>query len=149
MTRLVRPHGGDELKPLMLKGEALAEAKHRAAEFARVPLSWRETGDLIMMGIGGLTPLDGSMTRSEWQGVCDEMVMSIGLFWPIPITLSTQAQIADAINEGDNIALVDSGSDEPMPTASSTISPKMHWKQNRSRSTGRFGVTRMVIWLQC
>ena len=49
----------------------------------------RETGDVIMMGIGGFTPLTGFMTKADWQGVCDGMKMANGLFWPIPITLST------------------------------------------------------------
>ena len=31
------------------------------------------------------------MTRADWQGVCDGMRMASGLFWPIPITLSTDA----------------------------------------------------------
>lgn len=114
MPRLVRPHGGGELKPLMLEGEALEAERLRARTLAKVPLSSRETGDLIMMGIGGFTPLTGFMTRSDWEGVCDGMVMSNGLFWPIPITLSTRPETADTIREGDDIALVRSGNEDLM-----------------------------------
>lgn len=114
MSRLVRPHGGNELKPLMLEGEALETERNRAGELVKVPLSSRETGDLIMMGIGGFTPLTGFMTRSDWEGVCDGMNMSDGLFWPIPITLSTQPEIADTIGEGDDVALVRAGNQDPM-----------------------------------
>jgi len=106
MRRLVRPHGGGELKPLMLEGEALETERIRARKLAKVPLSSRETGDLIMMGIGGFTPLNGFMTHSDWEGVCDGMVMSNGLFWPIPITLSTLPEIAGTIKAGDDVALV-------------------------------------------
>lgn len=98
----------------MLEGEALAAEKIRAGGLAKVPLTSREAGDLIMLGIGGFTPLDGFMTRSDWEGVCDGMVMTNGLFWPIPITLSTQRQTAEAIKEGDDITLVDPSTKKSM-----------------------------------
>lgn len=114
MPRLVKPHGGGELKPLMLEGEALEAERLRARTLAKVPLSSRETGDLIMMGIGGFTPLSGFMTHSDWEGVCDGMAMSNGLFWPIPITLSTRPELADTIREGDDVALVGPGNEDLM-----------------------------------
>jgi sulfate adenylyltransferase len=114
MSRLVRPHGSDELRPLMLEGDALEEEKLRSRGLRKVPLSSREAGDLIMMGIGGFTPLTGFMTRLDWERVCDGMVMANDLFWPIPITLSTETEIADTIKEGDEIALVDFEHQEPM-----------------------------------
>lgn len=107
MSQLVKPHGSDTLKPLLLEGDALSQAKARAASLPQVTLSSRERGDLIMFGIGGFTPLDGFMGKADWQGVCDNMTMANGLFWPIPITLSTDAATADALNVGDEIALVD------------------------------------------
>ncbi len=58
-----------------------------------------------MLGIGGFTPLDGFMTRADWQGVCDDFRVANGLFWPIPITLSVDATAADSIGIGDDIAL--------------------------------------------
>ena len=54
-------------------------------------MSSREKGDLIMLGIGGFTPLDGFMTHADWEGVCDGYRRPAGLFWPIPITLSADA----------------------------------------------------------
>jgi ATP sulfurylase len=38
---------------------------------------------LIMMGIGGFSPLTGFMTKADWQGVCDKFLMADGTFWPI------------------------------------------------------------------
>lgn len=107
MSKLVRPHGGGELKPLLLEGQALADERKRAAGLKKVNVSSREAGDLIMMGIGGFTPLTGFMTRADWQGVCDGMKMASGLFWPIPITLSTDKATADGLKEGEDIALFD------------------------------------------
>ena len=88
MPGLVRPHGGGSLKPLMLGGEALAAERDARRSLRALRVSSREKGDLIMLGIGGFTPLDGFMTRADWQGVCDGYRTASGLFWPIPITLS-------------------------------------------------------------
>jgi sulfate adenylyltransferase len=116
MSKLVNPHGGGELKPLLLEGAALTAEKKRAATLTQIKLSSRETGDVIMMGIGGFTPLTGFMTKADWQGVCDGMKMANGLFWPIPITLSTDKATAGNIKEGQEIALADRESGEIMAT---------------------------------
>jgi len=116
MSKLVNPHGGGSLKTLLLQGTALTEEKKRAQNFPKISISSRESGDLIMLGIGGFTPLDGFMTKADWQGVCDGMKMANGLFWPIPITLSTDKAAADGIKTGSEVALVDSESGEIMAT---------------------------------
>lgn len=107
MAELVRPHGGGDLQPLLLEGEALAWERARAATLTSVPVSSRERGDLIMLGIGGFTPLDGFMGQADWRGVCDRMHTASGLFWPIPITLSVSEMAAETIAVGKEIALVD------------------------------------------
>ena len=122
MSTLVTPHGADQLKPLLLEGAECNAESARAAKLPQVQISSREVGDLIMLGIGGFTPLDGFMDKADWQGVCDNYTLANGLFWPIPITLSTDPSTADTINTGDEIALVDSGSQDIMATM--TVSEK-------------------------
>jgi sulfate adenylyltransferase len=116
MPGLVRPHGGGSLKPLMLAGEALAAERARARSLPALRVSSREKGDLIMLGIGGFTPLAGFMTRADWEGVCDGYRTASGLFWPIPITLSADEVVADGIKTGAEIALQDPDSDEILAT---------------------------------
>ncbi len=116
MARLVNPHGTLELKPRLLSDEALHEELARARALPQLGLSSRELGDLIMLGIGGFTPLEGFMTRADWQGVCDGMHTASGLFWPIPITLSTDQVTADGIREDTHIALVERQTGEVMAT---------------------------------
>jgi len=113
---LVRPHGGGDLKPLLLTGNAQKKELAKAQGLTQVKMTSRETGDLIMMGIGGFTPLEGFMTKGDWQGVCDRYQMANGLFWPIPITLSTTQGKADSIKLGEEIALVEEESGEIMGT---------------------------------
>jgi sulfate adenylyltransferase len=74
----------------------------------------RETSDLIMLGIGAFTPLDGFMGEADWRGVCDEFKTADGTFWPIPITLSVEKEIADGIREGEEVGLVDDETHELM-----------------------------------
>ena len=112
---LVNPHGKEKkLKPLLVEGDERKELLEKAKSLTQIRMTSRETGDLIMLGIGGFTPLEGFMGYDDWKGVCDEMKMADGTFWPIPITLSTNKGQADSIKEGEEVALVDEESGEIM-----------------------------------
>ncbi len=114
---LVNPHGKEKkLKPLLLEGAALQAEKEKAKGLNQVRISSRETGDLIMMGMGGFTPLEGFMTHDDWKGVCDRFQMADGTFWPIPITVSTSPGQADSLKNGEEVALVSEESGEIMAT---------------------------------
>ncbi len=114
MKTLVAPHGRAELKPLLLAADELAGGREHALTLMQLPVSSRERGDIVMMAIGGFTPLDGFMSEADWRGVCDAMQTASGLFWPIPITLSASADAAERIAIGQEIALVDPGGDGPL-----------------------------------
>lgn len=108
MAALVNPHGPDKrLRPRLLEGDELADAKREAEAFRRVTMTSRETSDLIMLGIGAFTPLEGFMTREDWESVCADYRTADGVFWPIPITLSVTRSEADQLEPGDGVALVD------------------------------------------
>jgi sulfate adenylyltransferase len=111
MSGLVSPHGGRGLKALQVDDKRIAEERRRAETLPKIRVSSRERGDLIMLGIGGFTPLDGFMTQADWKGTCDEMRQADGLFWPIPITLSTNRQAAGSLKAGAEIALADPDDD--------------------------------------
>jgi len=114
---LVNPHGKEKkLKPLLLIGKELEEEKKKAKTLAQVRIASREAGDLIMMGIGGFTPLTGFMGHADWKGVCAEYKMADGTFWPIPVTVSTTEGQADSIKIGDEVALVSEETGEVMAT---------------------------------
>ena len=108
-TKLVPPHGGRGLVCALLAGSELAAEKERAKGLKQIEVSDRAKGDLIMMGIGGFSPLDGFMTRADWKGVCENFQMEDGTFWPVPITLDISAADAADVNEGDEITLVNGG----------------------------------------
>jgi len=113
MTRLVLPHGG-KLKPLLLKGEQLKETIEKAKSLPQIRITTRERDDLIMMGIGAFSPLEGFMGKAHWKGVCEDMKMVDGTFWPIPITLSVTKEVAKSLKEGQEVALIDAENNEFM-----------------------------------
>ena len=87
MSKLVPPHGGKGLVCCLLEGKALEDEKKKAAGLKQIEISSRAKGDLIMMGIGGFSPLNGFMKKADWKGVCEKMLLSDGTFWPVPVTL--------------------------------------------------------------
>jgi len=107
MSNLVPPHGGGSLKPLLLPATERAEEAQRAKHLRKVPLSSREVSDLFMLGMGAYTPLDGFMGEADWRGCCENMTLGDGLFWPIPITLSSSQELGDTIGVGEEVALID------------------------------------------
>ena len=105
MSKLVPPHGGKGLVCCLLHGSELEAEIEKAASLKKISISGRENGDLIMMGIGGFSPLNGFMNRADWKSVCENMLVSDGTFWPVPVTLSCTKEDAGAITTGDEIAL--------------------------------------------
>jgi sulfate adenylyltransferase len=117
-TKLIPPHGSDELKILLLERKEREDELKRAEGLPKLVMSSRETGDLIMMGIGGFTPLEGFMGKDDWKGVCEHMKMANGIFWPIPVTLSHD----EKLDPGAEITLVSGETNEIMGTMKVTES---------------------------
>ncbi len=100
-VRAVEPHGG-ELINLLASPEEAAEWTGRAAELPRLTLSQREVCDLEMLAIGAFSPLDGFMTRDDYRCCVDELRLTDGPVWPLPVTLGA----GDAsLREGQDVAL--------------------------------------------
>jgi sulfate adenylyltransferase len=117
-SNLISPHGSAELKVLLLEGKERDAELKRAESLPKVVMSSRETGDLIMLGIGGFTPLEGFMGQADWKGVCEHMKMANGIFWPIPVTLSHDEKLP----AGKEICLISGETNEIMGTMKVTES---------------------------
>ena len=105
MSKLVAPHGGKGLTCALLTGSKLEAEKEKAEKLKKIKITPRENGDLIMMGIGGFSPITGFMNRADWKNVVENMQLTNGTFWPVPVTLSASKEDADSITTGDEIAL--------------------------------------------
>ncbi|MBF0111903.1 MAG: sulfate adenylyltransferase [Desulfamplus sp.] len=109
MSKLVAPHGGKGLVCCKLEGAALESELKKAAGLKKIEISSQVKGDLIMMGIGGFSPLNGFMTKADWKGVCADFLLADGTFWPVPVMLDASKDDAAAIKEGDEITLERNG----------------------------------------
>jgi sulfate adenylyltransferase len=130
-SQIVPPHGG-ELRPLLLKGEERKQNLEKSNMLPKIRLSSRETSDLIMMAIGAFSPLNGFMGKDDYENVVENMQLSNGILWPIPITLSVTKKQAESLPLESEVALVDDESDETMGIM--TIREKFTYdKKNESR----------------
>ncbi len=127
-TRLVPPHGGGPLKPLLLKNDELLGERERAKSLPTVHMTSRETSDLIMMAIGAFSPLSGFMNQEDYKNVVDHMHLFDGTLWPIPITLSITEDQAKSVSIGNNVALMDEESGELM--GSMAVTEKYDYDKN-------------------
>jgi sulfate adenylyltransferase len=107
MSQLVAPHGSDAVRPLLAAPPARAEGLGRAERLRKIALDSRAVSDVLMLGMGAYTPLDGFMGQDDWHGACVDMRLSSGLFWPIPITLSVAEDVAQSIRTREEVALTD------------------------------------------
>ncbi|NLC57054.1 MAG: sulfate adenylyltransferase [Armatimonadetes bacterium] len=106
MRETIPPHGG-ELLNLFAPAEARADLLDRAAGLPALTLNERELSDLEMLAIGAFSPLRGFLGAADYQSVVATMHLANGLPWSIPITLSASQEQADALKEGQEVALRD------------------------------------------
>ena len=81
MSKLVPPHGGKGLVIRLMEGAAKEAELKKAAGLKKVQITAQEKGDLIMIGIGGFSPLQMPAGLDYWRlfhGV-DERVPIDGL----------------------------------------------------------------------
>jgi len=109
MPQLVPPHGSQTVKPLLLPETERAEECRRAERLRKIPLDSRAVSDVFMLAMGAYTPLDGFMGHDDWRGSCLDMKLTGGLFWPIPITLPADRDLAAGIQADEEVALVAAG----------------------------------------
>jgi sulfate adenylyltransferase len=107
MPKLVPPHGSESVKPLLLPETERAAEYERAKNLRKIPLDSRAASDLFMLAMGAYTPLAGFMGYDNWRGTCQDMKLTSGLFWPIPITLPVDKELANGIHAEEQIALVE------------------------------------------
>ncbi len=109
MSQLIPPHGGKGLVCCMLEGATKEAELKKAAGLRQIEISSRAKGDLIMMGTGGFSPLNGFMGKADWKSVCEKMMLTDGTFWPVPVTLDVSRENAASIKIGEEVALVRGG----------------------------------------
>jgi len=101
----IPPHGGT-LVDLVLPGREAERAAEEAQHLPKVTVGKRELSDLEMLAVGALSPLTGFMGEKDYRAVIEDMHLSGGLPWTIPVTLSIDEEEAKRIGGGTQVALV-------------------------------------------
>ena len=102
---LILPHGGKLIINMADEAER-AELQARARSLPQITIGSRQMADLEMLAIGAYSPLSGFMTHADYLGVVNDMLLSNGLPWSVPITLAVSKEQADAIATGSQVALI-------------------------------------------
>lgn len=92
-SSLISPYG-DKLVDLIVPAEETAELKAYAGHLPSLQISERAVCDLELLAYGAFSPLDRFMGQADYERVLDEMRLSSGYLFPIPITLPVEADVA-------------------------------------------------------
>ena len=101
---VIRPHGGT-LVDRVLRGEMREAVCERAEGMTKVSLDPMGLSDLELIATGALSPLTGFMRKADYERCVDEMRLTNGVVWSVPITLAVEQDRAQSIQEGQEVAL--------------------------------------------
>jgi len=83
---MIKPHGADALNPRFVSNDAERQALAEEAEgLPSIVLNPAATANVVMLGGGYFTPLNGFMNLADAMSVATDMKTSDGLFWPVPV----------------------------------------------------------------
>jgi sulfate adenylyltransferase len=101
---LIEPYGGT-LVNLLVAAEEQEELHARAARLPRLQLRARSICDLELLATGGFSPLQRFMGQADYERVLEELRLSDGTLFPLPITLPVKED--DGLKLDKEIALAD------------------------------------------
>jgi sulfate adenylyltransferase len=103
---LIAPHGG-VLKDLVVDSGRGAELRKASRDWPSWDLTPRQVCDVDLLLSGGFSPLEGFLTRADYESVCRRMRLADGTLWPIPIVLDVTEEFAAGVGPGATVALRD------------------------------------------
>jgi sulfate adenylyltransferase len=106
-TNGIAPHGGVLINRIATEQE-YQQFLELSESLPRIQLDERALSDLVMIAIGGFSPLSGFLGEKDYLSVVNDMRLENGLPWSIPVTLSVAKEIAEPLPIGGYIRLDDS-----------------------------------------
>lgn len=104
--RLGEPHGGKLVDRRIPEGKR-ERYRQEAKEMLRIIGDERILSDVWQIAIGGFSPLEGFLTRDEYESVVKNARLPNGLLWSFPIVLPLPEEIFKSISEGDELVILD------------------------------------------
>ncbi len=102
----LEPHGGSFIN-LMVDDERAETVKDVAFNLPDIILNDRQLCDLELLATGAFSPLEGFMTRSDYESVLDRMRLQSDVLWPVPVCLGITDTQASTIEVGQSITIRD------------------------------------------
>ena len=106
ISHQIPPHGG-HLVNRIVNGDEKERFLQEAKERPSLKLTFRKQCDLEMLAVGAYSPLEGYLSQKDYLTVVNEMRLSNGLPWALPITFRVTKDEAEKLKEGENITLTD------------------------------------------
>jgi len=101
-----KPHGG-KLVNRVIKGRRREHLLEEVRELPKIALNESLVADLMNIAHGVYSPLEGFLTRDDFEHVLYDMRLSNDVPWSIPIVLDVSKEEAAGLKEGDDVALTD------------------------------------------
>ena len=99
-------HGGPSVQ-LIVNEERTTTLKEISLNLPDIILNDRQLCDLELLATGVFSPLDGFMSRSDYESVLDRMRLQTNVLWPIPICLGISETTARTLEMGQSVTLRD------------------------------------------
>ncbi|SDX13853.1 bifunctional sulfate adenylyltransferase/adenylylsulfate kinase [Litoreibacter albidus] len=112
---------------LYVSYDSAQKMKTEAANLTSWDLTPRQICDLELLMNGGFNPLKGFLSEEDYNGVVENMRLSTGELWPMPITLDVGDDFAQSVEVGQDIALRDQ---EGVILAMMSVTDK--WEPNKA-----------------
>ena len=101
---IIPPHGGSLVNLMVDDTEEKHKLIQESNNLPRIDISTLELSDLIMLGTGAFSPLEGFMTGPDYRSVLENMRLADSTLWPLPVTITIDD--ANKYRVGDTAALV-------------------------------------------
>jgi sulfate adenylyltransferase len=136
MDHMILPYGGVLLNLIADKKRAAA-LNEKSQSFPSVTLSQRQLCDLELLMNGAFSPLRGFLTQEAYESVLLDMRLPDNKLWPVPITLDVPDTLAEKLEIGGLLALLD-----PEGFMLAVLSVESLWKTDKRREAEKvYGTT--------
>jgi len=97
---MIEPHGGDLVDRVVERAESST-----APDGPEIVLDDTQYKDLINLGTGRYSPLEGFMGRNDFLKVVRDRTLEDGTTWTVPIVLDVDSETASEISPSDTLGL--------------------------------------------
>ncbi len=99
-------HGG-RLKELLVDEKRAEFLREMSLSLPDIVLNERQICDFELIANGSFSPLEGFMKKKDYEAVLEEMRLSDGILWPIPICLDVSEEDVQRLRKKEAVCLRD------------------------------------------